>query len=278
MADDLDPSVQGAYDLIQTQLRAWGIDQLAGLAKNLIVQGLDANSVMLQLQDSDVYKQRFAGNEKRKQLGYSVLSPAEYVATESAFKATMRSFGLPPGFYDQPSDFAHWIGENVSAQELSDRATIAQSIWLSQDEEAKDTWRSFYGLSDGAAIASILDPETALPIIQRHANAARFGGQAERLGLDADKARLEQYSDLGLTTDAVSKGLQQTALEQGTLANLGQRFGVQWDQAIAEKANILNDGRANATKQRLVSNETALFAGRTGADNAALTRQTGGQF
>jgi hypothetical protein len=274
----LDPTTQGAFDLIQAQLREWGIDQLADTAKQLILQGLDSNSVMLQLQDSDAYKQRFIGNEKRKQYGFGVLSPADYIATESAYKAALHSFGLPESFYDSPTDFAAFIGENVSAAEVSQRAQIAQQIWLSQDQETKDTWRSFYGLSDGEAIAAILDPDTAMPIIQRSANAAKYGGEAARLGLTPDQQRYELYSDLGLTTDAVTKGLQQVATEQDSLSKIGSRFGTQFDQALAEKADILNDGTANKIKQSLIGNESALFAGRTGADSAALTRQSGGQF
>lgn len=278
MANTLDPTNQGAFDLIVAQLRQWGIDQLADTAKQLIVQGLDSNSVMLQLQDSDAYKQRFVGNEQRKANGLGVLAPADYVATEAAYRQALYSFGLPSGFYDSPSDFSKWIGNNVSPAEIGQRAQVAQQVWLSQDQETKDTWRQFYGLSDGAAIASILDPNTALPIVQRQANAAKFGGEAERLGLTADQHRLEQYSDLGLTTDAVTKGLQQVAQQQDQLSKIGSRFGQQFDQALAEKADILNDGQANKIKQSLISNESALFAGRAGSDSAALTKQSGGQF
>jgi hypothetical protein len=274
----LDPATQGAFDLIVAQLRAWGIDQLADTAKQLIVQGLDSNSVLLQLQDSDAYKQRFIGNESRKKNGLGVLAPADYIATEAAYRSALLSYGLPSGFYDQPSDFANFIGNNVSATEVAQRASVAQSIWLSQDEETKDTWRQWYGLSDGEAIASILDPDKAMPIITRSANAAKYGGEATRLGLTPDQQRYELYSDLGLTADSVTKGLQQVAAQQDQLSKIGDRFGTKFDQALAEKADIMNDGSANKTKQRLIGNETALFAGRTGTDSAALTRQSGGQF
>lgn len=274
----LDPATQGAFDLIVTQLRMWGIDQLADTAKTLIQQGLDSNSVLLQLQDSEPYKQRFVGNEQRKKNGLGVLSPADYISTEAAYRSALLSYGLPSGFYDSPQDFAKLIGDNVSAAEVAQRASIAQSVWLSQDQETKDTWRKWYGLSDGEAIASILDPDKAMPIVTRSANAAKFGGEAKRLGLTPDQQRYELYSDLGLTADSVTKGLQEVAVQQDQLSKIGDRFGTKFDQALAEKADIMNDGSANKIKQSLIGNETALFAGRTGADSAALTRQSGGQF
>ena len=73
--------------------------------------------------------------------------------------------------------------------------------------------------------ASILDPETALPIVQRQANAAQMGGEAIRQGLGVDQQRFEGYSDQGLSVAQVDKGIQQTALEAPAMAAFAQRFG-----------------------------------------------------
>jgi hypothetical protein len=136
----------------------------------------------------------------------------------------------------------------------------------------------FYGLSDGAAIASILDPDEALPMVQRMANAAQWGGEMTRQGLTADQQRLEQYSDRGFSTDQVDKGIQQAALEHPALSKLAQRFGVTYSQGTALDANVANDASAIRARQGLVNNETALFSSRSAADSAALGRNQSGQF
>lgn len=272
------PAEQSAYDIIVDQLNKWGIGSLADAAKSLIQQGLDANAVTIELQNTPQYQQRFAGNAERIKNGLPALSPGDYVATEASYKQVLRSYGLPGGFYDSPSALNDFIGKDVSPSELNSRAQIAQQIWLSNDSDAKDTWRNFYGLSDGAAIASILDPNEALPIVQRMANAAQWGGEMERQGLTPDRQRLEQYSDQGFTTNQVNHGIQQAALEQPALQKIAQRFGQQFSQGTALDADIAGNADATRAKQRLVNNETALFSSRAAADSAALGRNSSGQF
>lgn len=272
------PAEQSAFDIINQQLQDWGIGSLASAAADLIKQGLDGNAVTIELQNTPAYQQRFAANQQRIKNGLAALAPADYIATETSYKQVMSQYGLPPGFYDSPSDLNDFIAKDVSPSELNSRAQIAQQVWLSNDQQTKDTWRSFYGLSDGAAIASILDPNTALPIVQRQAAAAQFGGDAARQGLTADQQRLEQYADLGFSRDAVDKGLGQVAGEQPVLNNLAQRFGQQFNQGTAMDADIGGNAAAQRQRQSLINNESSLFSSRAAADSAALGRNVGGQF
>lgn len=272
------PADQSVYDIINQQLTAWGIGSLASAAADLIKQGLDANAVTIELQNTPQYQQRFAGNTERIKNGLAALSPADYVATETQYRQVLSSYGLPAGFYDSQASLNDFIAKDVSPSELNSRAQAAQQVWLSNDQQTKDAWTQFYGLSGGAAIASILDPNTALPIVQRMANAAQFGGDALRQGLTADQTRLEQYADQGLSRDTVDKGLAQTALEQPGMSNLAQRFGQQYNQGTALDANIGNNAAAQRTKANLIANESALFGGRAMADQSGLSRNQSGQF
>lgn len=272
------PGEQSAFDIINQQLQNWGIGSLASAAADLIKQGLDGNAVTIELQNTPQYQQRFAANQQRLKNGLAVLTPADYIATETSYRQVLSQYGLPAGFYDSPSALNDFIAKDVSPSELNTRAQTAQQIWLSNDQATKDTWRSFYGLSDGAAIASILDPHTALPIVQRQAAAAQFGGDAARQGLTADQQRLEQYADLGYSRDAVDKGLAQVAAEAPELNNLAGRFGQKFDQGTAMDAAIGGNAAAIRQRQSLISNESSLFSSRAAADSAALGRNTNGQF
>lgn len=272
------PQDQSAFDIIRDQLTQWGLGSLADSASTLIKQGLTGNAITIELSNTPEYQQRFAGNALRIKNGLKALAPADYVATETSYKQVLSQYGLPRGFYDSPSALNDFIAKDVSPAELNTRAQAAQQIWLSQDHEAQSTWRSFYGLSDGAAIASILDPEVAMPIVQRMANAAQWGGDAMRQGLDPDKARLEQYSDQGISSAAVLKGLQQTGIEQSAMDKLAQRFGVTYDQGTGMDANVAGNAAAVTARQNLINNEQALFSSRSAPDSAALGRNTTGQF
>lgn len=272
------PGDQSAFDIINQQLQSWGIGSLGDAAANLIKQGLDGNAVTIELMNTPEYQQRFAANSTRIKNGLSALSPADYVATETQYRQVLSQYGLPPGFYDSQSSLNDFIAKDVSPSELNTRAQTAQQVWLSNDDGAKDTWRNFYGLSDGAAIASILDPNTALPIVQRMANAAQWGGDMARQGLNADQARLEQYSDLGFTRDQVDKGFQQVAMEQPALSAIANRFGKTYSQGDALDADVAGRADATRTRQGLINSENALFSSRAAADSAALGRNANGQF
>jgi hypothetical protein len=273
----LDPTQESASAILRDTLTQWGVPELYNDGWGLIKQGLSANAVMLMLADTDAYKKRFAANELRRQKGLAVLTPGEYIAAETSYRTVLRSFGLPTSFYDSADDFNNFLGNDVSPDELNDRAKIASQIWMSNDENTKSTWRDFYGLSDGAAIASILDPAKATPVIERMANAARFGGLARANGLEADKGRLESYSDLGISQDAMGNAFTKIAQTQAADQRIGQRFGQSITQADEEAAKLgLNGGAANKL-QNVYRSETALFQSRSAAESGALSRTNGGK-
>jgi hypothetical protein len=114
----------------------------------------------------------------------------------------------------------------VSPNELNDRAKVAQQTWLSTDTATRDTWRNWYGLSDGAAIASILDPTKALPIVQSMAEAAKAGGAAVRNGLDANESRIRGYVDQGISADRSAQGFGEIGTVHDADQAIGRRFGV----------------------------------------------------
>src|SRR5690242_14780275 len=96
--DEADP---GSYDaIISKYLTEWGLSSLTSLVNSLGKSGATQDSIALQIQNSDEYKTRFAGNEARVKAGLSVLSPAEYIALEGQYKQVLRSYGMPAGFYD----------------------------------------------------------------------------------------------------------------------------------------------------------------------------------
>lgn len=272
------PVQQTARDILTDQLRQWGLDELVADLDRLIKEGLDAPAIAVQLQDTQAYKQRFAANEIRRQKGLPVLNPAEYIATEQAYQQVLRTYGLPTSFYDDRTDFHQFIGNDVAPDELNERAQIAQQVWLSNDVGTRDTWRNFYGLTDGAAIASILDPERALPVVQRMANAARFGAAATRQGLEADKGRLEQYSDLGINESQVNEAFARIAQTKPADDRIAQRFGTTLTQAEKEAEQVQGNASAARKRSTLYQNETALFQGRGAANDAALARTKGGKF
>jgi hypothetical protein len=274
------PAQQSAIAFFQQQLAAWGIPQLAADAAKLVKQGLGADAITLALRQSDAYKKRFAANDLRRKAGLAELSPAEYVATETAYAQVLRQFGMPAGFYDSHDDFTQLLAKDVSAAELSQRAQDAQSRYLLGPAENRAWWRDHFGGTDAEAIAAILDPGKALPLMERRLTQAEIGGAAARQGLQVSGVRAGELAAAGVTADQANQGYANIAQALPTESAIAQRFGDRIGQAEEEAATFGTAGAADSLekKRRLQASETGLFAGKAAADSASLSRSTAGSY
>jgi len=280
MAITPNPAQASALAWFKQQLTAWGIPQLVPDAQKLVMQGLDNDAITLQLQDTDAYKKRFAGNALRIKAGLSVLSPAEYVATETTYASILRQYGLPKGFYDSHDDFTKWIAADVSPTELNQRASDAQEKYMLGPAENRSWWRDVYGGTDAEAVAAILDPTRALPIMESRLRASAIGGAALSQQLNVNRARAEEIAALGVTGDQAQAGYADIAYALPTESNIAQRFGEDVGQNELEAAKFNTADAAEAQRKlRLVNqSEVGLFAGKSGADSKSLSRSTTGSY
>jgi len=275
-ASPLNSGQQNAYDALTAMLKGWGLQALAPDVLKLIQQGHDQGNIPTLLQDTEGYKKRFAGNEVRKQKGMPVLSPGEYLSTEQSYRQIMESNGLPAGFYDQPSDFADWIGKDVAPQEVQTRVGYAVDAAQRLDDGTKKAFQDYYGVNAAHLTSFFLDQGRAMPQIQQAARAAQIGGSAIGGGLDvnttlAEKLALSNVADANLGTTA--QQVVSDTKNVGKLSQLygGDTFGV--DQAGADQ--FFGDAEAKKRKQRLTAQEQATFAGNSGVGKSSLAVNQG---
>lgn len=273
-----DPTKVGAAQVIRAQLREWGIEDLYADVLRLMKQGLSEDAIIIQLQDTDSYKKRFAANELRRKAGLAALSPAEYVATETQYRSVMRSYGLPAGFYDSNDDLVRFLGNDVSPAELATRAQVAQQVWLTGNQEYKSVWTDFYGLSDGDAIAAILDPKAALPIIEQKRVATQIAAAGRRNNVDVERDRAEYFTTLGIDENAAIKAYGDIGQVAGVDSAIAQRFGTTFGQEDEEDARLLGLASARRKQRELYGKETALFSGGSGVDRATFARPQSGAY
>ena len=277
MTDPLSPDQASASAIIKQQLSDWGLDSLDETLNGLIKDGLGSDAISLKLQDTAQYKQRFSANAVRLKKGLAALTPAQYLSVEQSYRQVLQSYGIPQGFYDSPDDFAGMIGNDLSPDEVKQRAQDAQSIWLSTDEATKHEFTRYYGLSDGAAIASILDPDKALTVVQRMTQASQLAGAAARNGLNPlAQSDAESWADMGVSSDQAQKAFGQIGATAQQDANMAARFGSGFTQTDAEKAALFGDAKALRTQQAMYSAEKGLFSSTAAAsETSQTTRQQG---
>jgi hypothetical protein len=259
-----------AYAAITALFNSYGLSSLAPKVYDYIKNGYSPDTISILLQDTKEYKTRFAGNEARIKAGLPVLTAAEYLATEASYRQIMQQAGLPKGFYDQPSDFTGWIGNNVSPSEVQQRVDLATQATILANPNYKKALNAM-GIADSELTAYFLDQKKSLPYIQKAAATAQIGAQALSQNLAFDQKYAETLATQGITADQAAQGYAQIAGELDTFSNLAGIYGSSWDQREAEKAIFQGDAGAIKNRGKLASRERANFRGSSGAARGAFS-------
>lgn len=266
-----------AFLALKSLFGQYGLGSLAGKIYDYVKQGYGADTIGLLLQDTKEYKTRFAANETRAKNGLAVLSPADYLSTEAAYRQILSSAGLPKGFYDNPADFQKWLSSDVSPTEIKDRVDLAVAATGQANPQYKQALFQMYGINESDLTAYFLDRKTAEPILKKQAAAGAIGAAAIRRGFGASRLDLEGYATLGITAEQAEQAYGQIAEGFQSMLGIAGRYGTTWDQRQAEQevftpgaaASVGAESAAEKGK-RLKSQERALFAGGRGASVQGL--------
>lgn len=276
--DTMGADGQSAFAYMQRILEDAGLGSLAPVLQNLILGGMtDTNQLQLALQDTPEWKTRFAGNERLKAAGLPVLSVGEYLATERQYAQVMKNYGLPAGFYDDPSDFAGFIGSSVSPAEVQQRVSAWSDLAKREDPAIKAQLASM-GIGEGELTAYMMDPERAQPLIQQTYQKALLGGAARRQGLVSDNSTLGRLAAQGVTEQQAIQGFGLISENLATAERLGSIYGEQMGQSDLEAEVFENDGKATNKRKRLASRERAAFGGSSGVGQGSLSRRDSGSY
>jgi len=220
----------------------------------------------------------------------SALSEAEFVSLEDQYQRVMRQYGLPKSFYStgttgrQPA-LEQFISGDVSPAELEDRVQLAVNRVQNAAPEVIKALTTYYGgpqgISESNLVAYVLDPQRALPEIQRKVQAAEIGAAAQVAGATVGSMRAEELASRGVTQQQAQQGYQTIAEltpQAGKLANI--YGGEQYDQIAAEQEVFGLSGAASARRkrQRLSGLEQGQFSQQTGMSTGALERNRSGAF
>lgn len=263
-----------AYAALQSLFNGYGLGSLAGKIYDYAKQGYGADTISLLLQNTKEYQERFAGNVERQKAGLPVLSPADYLSTEQAYRQIMQDAGLPKGFYDSPTDFKNWIAGDVSPTEVKGRVDLASANLMQSSPETLSALKNMYGVDDKYITAYFLDRNRALPLLQKQAQAAQFGGEALKRGLTTNTQDLEDFVTAGLSLGQVSQGFQAVAEALPNIQAIANRYGQKPFTQQELEQDIIGGQAANLGETRrksLASQERALFGGFGGATSTGLS-------
>lgn len=224
------------------------------------------------------YKERFKANDARIKAGLSALSPPEYFALESGYKKALDMYKLPVGFYDDPkNDFASWIANDVSAEEIAGRAKTAFDWANSADSETKAALKNYYGIDESSIAAYALDRQRALPLLEKQYKTTQLGAEALRQNLDVGRQFTEGLVDKNISQQEARQAFSGTAQTKEAFGKLASMEGQ--DLNTGEIISAQLDLNADATKKvsGLASRERARFSGRA-AGEQSLGQNLSGSF
>lgn len=262
-ADPMSPEMQDAFQYLKQLFESYGLGTLAPKIQQYVQAGYSGDTIALMLQDTPEYKQRFAGNDARAKKGLPRLTPHDYLALEQEYKGLFRQYGLPEGMYDNQDDFVTYIGNDVSPQEMDSRLQIAQQTIRSDQPEVRQAYQTWYanGLTEGDAIAAVLDPTRALPELERKQRAAAAGGAARFYGLDTNQDRAEYLADQGVDSNEAFKGYQQVSAVYSPTQGIADMYDMDYSQVDAENEAFFGDQAAAQKRKAIDQREIADFSG-----------------
>lgn len=200
-----------AFASLETMLRSYDLAELLPGAREQWVNGSSVDQVMLWLRSQEPFRRKYAPIFEREKQGLPPVTVNEVVEYRRRAREIEQMYDMPADFVDTD----RLMVSDVSLQELATRAQQA-SAYVDQRTDITGELGRLYGLGRGAAIAYVLDPDTALPAVQRRYMAAQVSAQAGRQGFGAlNVTEAEQLAGLGVTEADAASGF-------GTLAQAGE--------------------------------------------------------
>ena len=275
---------QNAIMFLTTTFTDMGLSaDIANAVTNLVQQGYTADTIQMIAQDPKskdplavAFQARFPANAARMAAGLPVLSPSEYISTERSYAQVMQSYGLPSDFASNKDVFTKLLTNDVSPTELNSRANTAKQVIDNIDPLVTQQLQQYYGLSQGAMIAHVLDPAVASPIIQKQITASQIGAEAARAGTNVNQSYAEQLGGMGVSQAQANQGFQNIAQSQQGMQELATRYNAYGPAGqVGQKLQAATFGTTGAAMSqeelnRLKMQEVSQFSGSSGAGKGSL--------
>jgi hypothetical protein len=270
---------QSAYDELLVEFNKYGLGSLVTDIKGLIEKDIPRQQFIIELRNTKAYQERFKANAERLKKGLSTLNEATYINNEDAYRNTLRTYGLTQ--FDNDEYVSQFIANDIRPEELTERVSLAVNRVKMADPAITRTLKDYYGLQDADMVASILDPKTQLPRIQRQIAASEIGVAAGRQGFNIGPTIAEQLAAQGVTQAGAQKGYGTIAEILPTAEKLSDIYGKDLERyGLAEaEQEVFNElASAQRKRKRLVEREIAGFSGQSGVTRGSLGSPTGGQY
>lgn len=265
----VDPSTQSsAKGVLDNFLAQYGLQSLGDTAWQQYLQGQSTDQIMLNLRGTPEYQARFPAMQTLAQRGQAI-TESQYINYEQTIAQQNQAAGLPQGMYDTPDDIAKLLTSNISPSEYQSRLQSYQTAAWQSPPEVRDALMNDYGLSPGQLTAFFIDPDKALPLIQRDLATAQMQGASQISGfgnLSMDQGG--HLADLGITGAQAQAGFGKLANQNQLIQGLpGQNNAIGTDTAL--QAQFDQNAQAQQRMTAVEQDQLNLFKQGGGAQTSS---------
>lgn len=268
------PTTPG-IDYFRQTLATWGLDSpsLIAWADEQLRSGASIERILFDMEARPEFKAAFpeidARRNKMDQTGtlLSPIGPGEILEYRTQAKALMRSFGLPPAYYENQTVLFNLIVNDKSMAELNDALELTQRRVANAPPQIAAVFGEVFGPDAlQAMFVAFANDEQSLPALEQMVQQAEAGGAARRLGFDLTAAEMGRVADIDISYEAAVQGFQ----------TLDERRSL-FDETISERTDLTvgNEGIGAAFG---IGGGDAQELERRAKSRTAATAGTGGEL
>lgn len=210
----------------------YGLSGMESWIKDKLINGSSEAEITLELYEQPAFKARFPVIEARRAKGLTPVNVAQVLEYEQRGREIFRQAGLTSAQFTTSDYLQGLMGLDVSLSELSDRINEGLVRVQSAPPEVRVAFGNYFGTTGDAALAQLfLDPNIAVPELEKMASTAVAGGIGSRFGLQLAKGIAAEIADTGVSDQAIWQGFAQL----DTLKSLFQ-------ETISETTDLTAEG------------------------------------
>lgn len=246
---------KNAIVAMQDLMRSYGLESLMGVITGYVQDDYDDDAINALIRQTPEYKVRFPAMAALAAKN-RVLSEAEYIAFETEASQMERAYGLPAGMLGK-STVTDLISNEVSVRELEERVGLAANGAYNATAAVKKQFKDYYGIDTGGLTAYFLDPQKALPLLNKQVTSAQIGAEAALQGIGVNAGLAENLTEAGITRDSAQAGFSTVAGMGGLSVGAGET--VSQEELI--KGTLLESDPAKQKMARVAKSKTGAFEG-----------------
>jgi hypothetical protein len=263
-----------AYALLESEFSKYGLGELAGTVKQLILDGASSAEMTIKLRNSPQYQVRFAGNTQRLKTGKNVYDEATYLALENSMQQAFTAYGVSNLLGDtrekQQAKLSTFIGGDISPTEVKNRIQLAVDE-VSNRPDILRTFQTYYpSITQNDIVSYFLDPKETTTRLTTKIKASQIGAAAMRQGFVSNVLNSEDLASLGITEEQAVLGYKNVAAVLPEAQKLASIENTTYSASDAEGAYLRNLESEQRKLRKLAERETARFTGSSGINQTSL--------